>query len=95
VAGLALGVKKLRGGARERSLSFIFVLILIEKNTPFALNATVLALEGVPNLGPVNSGIRLPEHHATSPDTSRPETEDALETFEQSPNAEWVFSCSV
>ena len=64
-------------------------------NTPFALNATVLALEGVPNLGPVNSGIRLPEHHATSPDTSRPETEDALETFEQSPNAEWVFSCSV
>ena len=64
-------------------------------NTPFALNATVLALEGVPNPGPVNSGIRLPEHHATSPDTSRPETEDALETFEQSPNAEWVFSCSV
>ena len=64
-------------------------------NTPFALNATVLALEGVPNLGPVNSGIRLPEHHAASPDTSRPETEDALKTFEQSPNAEWVFSCSV
>ena len=64
-------------------------------NTGIALNATVLALEGVPNLGPVNSGIRLPEHHATSPDTSRPETEDALETFEQSPNAEWVFSCSV
>ena len=64
-------------------------------NTEIALNATVLALEGVPNLGPVNSGIRLPEHHATSPDTSRPETEDALETFEQSPNAEWVFSCSV
>ena len=27
VAGLAPGVKKLRGGARERSLSFIFVLI--------------------------------------------------------------------
>ena len=27
VAGLAPGVKKLRGGTRERSLSFIFVLI--------------------------------------------------------------------
>ena len=29
VAGLAPGVKKLRGGARERSLSFIFVLITL------------------------------------------------------------------
>ena len=27
--GLAPGVKKLRGGARERSLSFIFVLIVL------------------------------------------------------------------
>ena len=64
-------------------------------NTEIALNASVLALEGVSNPGPVNWGRRLPEHHATSPDTSRPETEDALGTFEQSPNAEWVFSCSV
>ena len=53
-------------------------------NTEIALNASVLALEGLPNPGPVNWGNRLPEHHATSPDTSRPETEDALETFEQS-----------
>ena len=40
-------------------------------NTEFALNAPVLALEGVPNPGPVNWGNRLPEQHATSPDTQR------------------------
>ena len=57
-------------------------------NTPFALNATVLALEGVPNPGPVNSGIRLPEHHATLPDTSRSQTEDARLTFGHNPISE-------
>ena len=80
------------GTARACRISCGYLPLL---NTPFALNATVLALEGVPNPGPVNWGNRLPEQHATSPDTSRPETEDALKTFEQSPNAEWVFSCSV
>eukprot|EP01044_Picomonas_judraskeda_P005487 COSAG03_NODE_519_length_7216_cov_23.238724_2_plen_219_part_00 len=47
-------------------------MLYIYFNTPFALNATVLALEGVPNLGPVNSGIRLPEHHATLRSASCP-----------------------
>ena len=32
MAGLAPGVKKLRGGARERSLSFIFVLITVRRH---------------------------------------------------------------
>ena len=63
-------------------------------NTPFALNAWVLALEDVPNPGPVNWSNRLPGHHATSPDTSRPETEGALKTFEQSPNAEDITSAA-
>ena len=64
-------------------------------NTEIALNASVLALASVSRPGPVNWGNRLPEHHATSPDTSRPETEGALKTFEQSPNAEWVFASPV
>ena len=45
VAGLAPGVKKSRGGARERSLSFIFVLIEFTTTCPCPLD---LGLRGVP-----------------------------------------------
>ena len=57
-------------------------------NTPFALGAWVLALESVPNPGAENWGIRPPEHHATLPDTSRSQTEDARLTFGHNPISE-------
>ena len=64
------------------------VQVLRGNHTPFALGAPVLALESVPIPGGENWGIRLPEHHATLPDTSRSQTEDARLTFGHNPISE-------
>ena len=57
-------------------------------NTTFALGAPTLALGFVSNPGAENWGIRLPEHHATLPDTSRSQTEGARLTFGHNPISE-------
>ena len=52
MAGLAPGVKKLRGGARERSLSFIFVLIAAESSVLVNPHRQFSTFVGIWRVGP-------------------------------------------